>query len=691
MAPVREEVAAYVEKHNLEPRLSAMLSELVQARPDNVASWMSGYLAAAGSADGAGRAPGAPPAAPSADAAKLEPQRSLMKQVVEVCARAQQTAFAHVTLSGHFVTEATKPEFGQYQNNAALSLFGRLKGTPSAPSSPRAVALALADAMRAAADELCAGLIDKLEVAGAGFINIWIARTWIEARVLDAAIVGMRPPAVVACRALVDFSSPNVAKEMHVGHLRSTIIGDTICRVLEFTGHETMRVNHVGDWGTQFGMLIAHMRREHPDFLSAPPPISDLQQFYKAAKVRFDEDASFKAEAHKNVVALQAGDPDCHKAWTLICEASREEFSKVYRRLGIELDEVGESFYNPFIPAVVSTLERYGQVVTEGGAKVIFPPQSKHAIPLIVVKSDGGFNYDSTDLAAVWYRLCELKAEWVIYVVDAGQGSHFDLVFDAAANAGWTAEGTRLQHVQFGLVCGEDGKRFRTRSGEVVRLVDLLDEAKARMLATFKERQAAAQSGGAVVSDLAAAGAASADGDEGEGGSFAFGAPHMADEEMERAAEALGYAAVKYMDLKSNRTSNYIFNYERMLATNGNTAVYLLYAHARLCSIIDKSGADMAALKAARTPIVLEHPAEQAVGLAVAQFAEKVEDVLRELQPHVLCEYLYDTCVKLNVFVRECRVINVPETPSRLMLCAAGIATMRKCFDLLGMAWLERI
>lgn len=185
-------------------------------------------------------------------------------QVVEVCARAQQTAFAHVTLSGHFVTEATKPEFGQYQNNAALSLFGRLKGTPSAPSSPRAVALALADAMRAAADELCAGLIDKLEVAGAGFINIWIARTWIEARVLDAAIVGMRPPAVVACRALVDFSSPNVAKEMHVGHLRSTIIGDTICRVLEFTGHETMRVNHVGDWGTQFGMLIAHMRREHP-------------------------------------------------------------------------------------------------------------------------------------------------------------------------------------------------------------------------------------------------------------------------------------------------------------------------------------------------------------------------------------------------------------------------------------------
>lgn len=296
--------------------------------------------------------------------------------------------------------------------------------------------------------------------------------------------------------------------------------------------------------------------------------------------------------------------------------------------------------------------------------------------------------------------------------------------------------------MQFGLVCGEDGKRFRTRSGEVVRLVDLLDEAKARMLATFKERQAAAQSGGAVVSDLAAAGAASADGDEGEGGSFAFGAPHMADEEMERAAEALGYAAVKYMDLKSNRTSNYIFNYERMLATNGNTAVYLLYAHARLCSIIDKvrarraaertrdarrppplrvrpaarhkrasrrasrrarvwagggawpspqSGADMAALKAARTPIVLEHPAEQAVGLAVAQFAEKVEDVLRELQPHVLCEYLYDTCVKLNVFVRECRVINVPETPSRLMLCAAGIATMRKCFDLLGMAWLERI
>lgn len=214
-----------------------------------------------------------------------------------------QAAFPQVSLTGFFVTEATKPEYGHYQNNVALTLYGRLKGQPDAPSSPRAVALALVDAMQAACAELHAGLLHKLEVAGAGFINIWVSVAWLEAHVLEVATLGIRPPAVAPRRAVVDFSSPNVAKEMHVGHLRSTIIGDTICRVLEFAGHETHRINHVGDWGTQFGMLIAHMRREHPDFLSSPPPISDLQQFYKAAKLRFDEDEEFKREAHANVRA----------------------------------------------------------------------------------------------------------------------------------------------------------------------------------------------------------------------------------------------------------------------------------------------------------------------------------------------------------------------------------------------------
>jgi arginyl-tRNA synthetase len=360
-------------------------------------------------------------------------------QLVEICTRAAEASFpGMVAQHKGFVCETSRPEHGQYQNNLALALFSRLKGTANAPASPRAVAQALLDGMQAACAELAPGLFDKLEIAGAGFVNIFISRSYVEARVLDLAMHGPSAPAVKTCRAVVDFSSPNVAKEMHVGHLRSTIIGDVICRILEFCGFETHRVNHVGDWGTQFGMLIAHMRREHPDFLDSPPPISDLQKFYKAAKLRFDEDDTFKSEAHKNVVALQAGDPECRKAWRLICDASRTEFQKVYERLHIELDEVGESFYNPYIPAVVATLERYGQVQQEGGAKLIFPPQSKQAIPLIVVKSDGGFNYDSTDLASVWYRLCELKAEWVIYVVDAGQGPHFDLVFDAARNAGWT-------------------------------------------------------------------------------------------------------------------------------------------------------------------------------------------------------------------------------------------------------------
>jgi arginyl-tRNA synthetase len=702
-------------------------------------------------------------------------------QVVEVCTRALGKAFPGVELPGYFVTEATKPEFGDYQNNTALTLYGKLKGAAGAPASPRATAERLLEAMREVVDEVAVGMLGKLEVAGAGFINIHLDRAWLEARVLDAALHGIRPPLVRTCRALVDFSSPNVAKEMHVGHLRSTIIGDTICRVLEFCGFETHRVNHVGDWGTQFGMLIAHMRREHPDFLAAPPPIADLQKFYKAAKVRFDEDESFKAEAHRNVVALQAGDPVCRKAWGLICEASRNEFSKVYKRLDISLDEVGESFYNPYIPAVVASLERMGQVQTDGGAKVIFPPQSKHAIPLIVVKSDGGFNYDSTDLAAVWYRVCELQVEWVIYVVDAGQGPHFDLVFDAAHNAGWcTCALGRGAPEADAEVASRRARRARRRSAALasraahaprVARAPLRSHAQGAHAAAARpvrprlrrRRQAFPHAlGRGRAAGRPARRGQGADGEQvpraaGGGGGGGGGGRgrrrvrlgglrvHLAARRGRARARGRGHglrgrqvrrpqvepALELHLQLRADALDQrqhrrlpplrpradllYHRQGEMRQALGRVTALghawrtprrsrlatsapltrscpcFWLRAPALRRACAAQSGVDIAALKAARTPIVLAHPAEVLFGGAIARLGDKIEEMLRELQPHVICEYLYDACGKLNAFVRECRVINVAESPSRLMLCVAGLNTMRKCFELLGITWLERI
>lgn len=369
-----------------------------------------------------------------------------------LCAEAQKAVFPGTTFRPEAVGLSGKPEYGDYQNNAALALFKEVKGGPGAPTSPRECA----ERLMAKMSELNQpkGLLGAMEVSGAGFINIRLCKEVIVRRVREVAVIGTRPPIVKTCRAVVDFSSPNVAKEMHVGHLRSTIIGDAVCRFLEFVGYEVERINHIGDWGTQFGMLIALMKEKHPNFTEEAVPIASLEAFYREAKKRFGDDEAFKEEAHKNVVALQSGDETCHKAWTLICQASRAEFEKVYDRLGVRLREMGESYYNPYIPGVVDALEKMGLVVPMDGAKIIPTPEGKgHDFPLIVVKSDGGFGYDSTDMTAVWYRVCEMQADWVIYVVDSGQGPHFELIFDAAKRAGWLRYGGEGGGALQGLAC----------------------------------------------------------------------------------------------------------------------------------------------------------------------------------------------------------------------------------------------
>ncbi|KAL3604454.1 hypothetical protein D5086_005313 [Populus alba] len=512
-------------------------------------------------------------------------------------------------------------KFGDYQCNNAMGLWSKIKGRPGIEfRGPPAVGQAIMKNLPQSE------MIESCSVAGPGFVNVVLSKNWMAQNIQKMLVDGIETwaPKLSIKRAVVDFSSPNIAKEMHVGHLRSTIIGDTLASMLEFSNVEVLRRNHVGDWGTQFGMLIEFLFEKFPNFEDVnETAIGDLQAFYKESKQRFDVDAEFKDRAQKAVVRLQSGEQMYRKAWTQICDISRREFDQVYQRLGVHLEEKGESFYNPYIPGVIEALTNQGLVEESKGARVIFIEGIN--IPLIVVKSDGGYNYASTDMTALWYRLNEEKAEWIIYVTDVGQQQHFDMVFKAAKRAGWLPADDRqypkTNHVGFGLVLGEDGKRFRTRSTEVVRLADLLDEAKTRSKAALIERGKAAE---------------------------------WTEEELEQTAEAVGYGAVKYADLKNNRLTNYTFDFDQMLNDKGNTAVYLLYAHARICSIIRKSGKDTGELKKTGK-IVLDHADERVLGLHLLQFAEVVEEACTNLLPNVLCEYLYNLSENYTRFYSNCQ------------------------------------
>ncbi|XP_062090922.1 arginine--tRNA ligase, chloroplastic/mitochondrial-like isoform X2 [Humulus lupulus] len=541
-------------------------------------------------------------------------------------------------------------KFGDYQCNNAMGLWSKIKAKGTEFRGPPSVGQAIMKNLPPSE------IVESCSVAGPGFVNVVLSKSWIAKIIQNMLRDGIETwaPQLPVKRAVVDFSSPNIAKEMHVGHLRSTIIGDALARMLEFSNVDVLRRNHVGDWGTQFGMLIEFLFEKYPNLDDvSETAIGDLQTFYKASKKRFDDDAAFKARAQQAVVKLQGGESEYRKAWSKICEISRKEFDKVYQRLGVELEEKGESFYNPYIPGIIKELSDLGLVQESEGARVIFIEGVN--IPLIVVKSDGGFNYASTDLTALWYRLNEEKAEWIVYVTDVGQQQHFDMFFKAAKRAGWLpaddSNYPKVSHVGFGLVLGEDGKRFRTRSSEVVRLVDLLDEAKSRSKTSLIERGKAEE---------------------------------WTEQELEQTAEAVGYGAVKYADLKNNRLTNYTFDFDQMLSDKGNTAVYLLYAHARICSIIRKSGKDTEELKKTGV-IVLDHAGERELGLHLLQFSEVVEEACTNLLPNVLCEYLYNLSeIYTKKFYSNCQVVGSAEETSRLLLCEATAIVMRKCFHLLG-------
>jgi len=551
----------------------------------------------------------------------------------------------------------SNPKFGDYQANGAMSLAKQLKEKPRAIAEKMVAHLDVAD------------LCEPPEIAGPGFINLRLKPSYLEAQ-LKALTTDDRlgvAPTKAPQKVIVDFSSPNIAKEMHVGHLRSTIIGDSIARVLEFVGHDVLRLNHVGDWGTQFGMLITHLREVSPDALSCPEAveIGDLVAFYKQAKRRFDEDDDFKGRSRQAVVDLQSGDDSARQAWQILCDQSRQEFRKIYDRLDIDITERGESFYNPLLPEVVKDLEAQGLLVADQGARVVFlegfTNKAGDPQPLIIQKSDGGFNYATTDLAAIRYRTRQDEAERILYVVDAGQANHFNQVFQVAVKAGWVPENVELSHVPFGLVQGEDGKKFKTRSGETVRLKDLLDEAVKRAKADLETR-------------------------------IETEARQETDAFIQSVAETVGIGAVKYADLSQNRTSNYIFSYDKMLALQGNTAPYLLYAYVRVQGISRKGDIDFSNL-GKTAAIHLQDESEFTLAKHILQLDEVIAEVAQDLFPNRLCQHLFELSQKFNQFYDRCSVLQAeePQRTSRLMLCDLTARTLKLGLSLLGIQVLERM
>ena len=547
------------------------------------------------------------------------------------------------------------PQFGDYQANVAMSLAKRLK------DKPRAIATKIVENLTI--DDLC----DTPQIAGPGFINLKFKTDYLQEQ-LKAVYSDERLgiPTAQPKRTIVDFSSPNIAKEMHVGHLRSTIIGECIARTLEFLGHDVLRLNHVGDWGTQFGMLITHLRDVCPEAIteSSSVDIGDLVEFYKQAKKRFDEDEDFKSTSRDAVVALQSGEETAYKAWQLLCEQSRKEFQKIYDRLDITIQERGESFYNPLLDDVTKDLASLGLLEENQGAQVVFlegfTNKDGKPQPLIVRKSDGGFNYATTDLAAIRQRTINEKAERVIYITDAGQANHFAQVFQVANRAHWIPNNVELVHVPFGLVKGEDGKKLKTRSGETVKLKDLLDEAITRSEKDLKQRIA----------------------DESRNESEDF---------IHEVSTAVGLGAVKYADLSQNRTSDYIFSFDKMLALQGNTAPYMLYAYVRVQGISRKGDIDFSQLGEA--PIVLEDNTELALAKHLLALDTIVMEVAQDLFPNRLCQYLFELSQKFNQFYDRCSVLQAeePQRTSRLMLCDLTARTLKLGLSLLGIQVLERM
>lgn len=539
------------------------------------------------------------------------------------------------------VNESTKPEFGDYQYNGIMPLAKSLK------ANPRQIAQTVADTID------CTTLIESVEVAGPGFINIRLRSSACASIALEMVkdsrlgVEGATSPQKI----IVDYSGPNMAKEMHVGHLRSTIIGDTLARLAQFLGHEVIRQNHIGDWGTQFGMLIAYLEEQSHD---GNVNLKNLEEFYKNAKKRFDESESFANIAREYVVKIQGGDAHCLGLWKRFIEISLGHCEEVYGKLGVTLtkkDVKAESYYNEWLPKVTHELESRGVLVVSEGAKCVFVDGS--ATPLIIQKSDGGYLYATTDLAALWYRSQELHADRILYVVDARQGEHFKQVFSIAKAAGLVKPQTLLEHIAFGTMMDKGGKPFKTRDGGTVKLIELLDEAVERSQESIRDKET------------------------------------KSERSIQELMRIIGIGAVKYADLSIHRESNYIFDWDKMLSLDGNTSLYMQYGYARIMGILGKFEEPI------QMQIEVENESEAKLLMSLIRFEDILENTFVYSTPHTMTGYLYDLTTHFMRFYESSPILkeDIPHATkhSRLTLATLTAKVIKQGLDILGIEVANRI
>ena len=612
---------------------------------------------------------------------------------------AMRAAYPEAPDAPAIVVTSQDPKFGDYQANGAMALAKLVKAKPRDVAARLIEHLAVKDS----------DPFEKPEIAGPGFINFRLKAEWLGREV--GLINPDRPAGAPAPddrlgveRAekpetiVVDYSAPNLAKEMHVGHLRSTIIGDALARMLDFSGHKVVRQNHVGDWGTQFGMLLEYLQRQQSRLLGtsfkqyladAAAELKDLEDFYRRAKQSFDSDPNFAYSARMEVVRLQSGDLQTRARWLYFREISLKHCKSVYECLGVLLtdnDIYGESYYNDDLPRVIAALEQKGMLKkslnaqcvfldgTEG--KPLFVTKDGDPLPLIVQKSDEGYLYATTDLAAIRYRVGQLQADRVFYVVDARQALHFKMVFETARRAGFAKPETVLEHIAFGTMMGPDGKPFKTREGGTVKLMDLLEEAEKRAMDLVRQKNAE---------------------------DVALGrAQPLSEEEMKTIAHTVGIGAVKYADLSQNRTSDYVFSWDKMLSLDGNTAPYMQYAYARVRSIFRKAWPDTdeavlrdkeERLRQDAAPIPLDMPQEIALAKKALQFPEMLDRTLDDYRPNILAAYLYDLAGAFTAFYDACPVLQSeePARSNRLKLCDLTARVIARGLGLLGIETVERM
>ncbi|ENG2947361.1 arginine--tRNA ligase [Enterobacter cloacae] len=550
------------------------------------------------------------------------------------------------------VRQSAKVQFGDYQANGVMAVAKKL-GMP-----PRQ----LAEQVLTHLD--LTGIASKTEIAGPGFINIFLEPAFLASHV-DAALksdrLGVAQPE--AQTVVIDYSAPNVAKEMHVGHLRSTIIGDAAVRTLEFLGHKVIRANHVGDWGTQFGMLIAYLEKQQQEN-AGEMALADLEGFYREAKKHYDEDEAFAERARSYVVKLQGGDPYFLEMWRKLVDITMSQNQLTYNRLNVTLtrdDVMGESLYNPMLPGIVADLKAKHLAVESEGATVVFLDEYKNKegepMGVIIQKKDGGYLYTTTDIACAKYRYETLHADRVLYYIDSRQHQHLMQAWTIVRKAGYVPDCVPLEHHMFGMMLGKDGKPFKTRAGGTVKLSDLLDEALERARRLVAEKN-----------------------------------PDMPAEELEKLANAVGIGAVKYADLSKNRTTDYIFDWDNMLAFEGNTAPYMQYAYTRVLSVFRKANIDESVLANATVTITEDREAQLAARLL--QFEETLSVVARDGTPHVMCAYLYDLAGLFSGFYEHCPILSAENESvrnSRLKLAQLTAKTLKLGLDTLGIETVERM